>query len=182
MEPFFLLEAMPPGRMFAIDEQTLRQMIFLVINVAVLAFILSKLLYRPVLQILHDRRARILDEVQNAEKNKTEALELKAQYEAAIKGVEQERTEILETARRLAAEKSKEQLAEARAEAENVKNRALKEIELEQDRTKGEMKQAVIDISTVMVSKFLSRNIDQAAHEELFNETMAELEEIAWHN
>ena len=44
------------------------------------------------------------------------------------------------------------------------------------------MKQAVIDISSLMVTKFLTRTIDADAHEQLFKETMAELEEMAWHN
>lgn len=182
MDPFFLLESLPPGRMFGLDEATIGQMLFLLINVAVLAFVLSKLLYKPVLQILHDRRARILEEVRTAEKDKTEALQLKAQYEQRLQEVEQEKYEILESARKVAAEKSNEQLALARTEAETVKSRALKEIALEQDRVKSEMKQQIIDVSSVMVTKFLARSIDAATHEQLFNETMAELEEIAWHN
>jgi len=181
MDPFFLLYT-PPGRMFALDPQTFIQMLFIIVNVAILALILTKILYKPVIKILNDRRERILAEVEDAEKNKAEALQLKSKYEEIMKGVEQEKYDILETARKLAAEKSKEQLAEARDEADALRVRAHKEIEMEQDRAKSEMRQAVIDVSSVMVTKFLSRTIDADTHEQLFNETMAELEEIAWHN
>jgi F-type H+-transporting ATPase subunit b len=182
MCPFFLLEALPPNRMFALDQQTIVQMIFVLVNAIVLAFVLSKLLYKPVLQILHDRKKRILSDVRAAEEDKAEALKLKAQYEKIMMDVEQEKQEILEAARKAATERKNEQLAEARSEAEAVKARAYKEIEMEQDRAKSEMKQAVINVSSVMVTKFLTQTIDADIHDQLFNETMAELEEISWHS
>ena len=182
MTPNFLLEAGPIARMFAIDPQTFSQVGFILVNVAVLAFVMSKLLYKPVTKILEERKARIHEEIETAEKDKVEALKLKEQYEKILKDVEQEKLEILESARKVADERKNEQLAEARTEAENLKNRAKKEIEQEQERAKSEMKQAVIDASSAIAAKFLARNIDAATHEQLFNETMAELEEVAWHS
>ena len=182
MYPFFILQNLPEGRLFALDLQVVVTSVIVLINVAILAYVLSKLLYRPVLRILHERRVRILEDVQTAEKDKIEALKLKEQYEMIMKNANQEKYEILESARKLAVEKSREQVEEARAEAESIKARALKEIELEQERAKSEMKQAVIDVSSSMVLKFLSRTIEEDVHQLLFDETMAELEEIAWHS
>ena len=182
MEMFFLLQNLPPERLFGLDMQTIIQMIAVLLNVCLLAFILSKLLYKPVLQILHDRRARILGEMQTAQKNKEEALELKAEYEQIMKNVAEEKQQILDGARKQALERTQEQLAEARVEAEAVKARAQKEISLEQERAKSELKQTVIDVSSLMAGKFLSKAIDADTHDELFNEVMAELEEIAWHS
>ena len=182
VDPLFLLQNVPDGRMFGLDQQTFVQMVILIINVAVLALILSKLLYEPILKVLNDRKARILDEVESAEKNKADALQLKADYEQAIKGIEQEKYDILDAARKQATEMREQQIAEARNEAEAVKARARKDVEMEQERAKSEMKQAVISASSAIAAKFLARNIDADTHEQLFNETMAELEEIAWHN
>ena len=181
MCPFFLLESLPPGRLFALDQQTVVQIAWVLVNLIVLAVILSKLLYKPVLQILYDRRARVLEDMQTAKKDKVEALKLKEQYEQLMQNADQEKHEILDTARKQAIEAGNEQLAVARSDAEAVKSRAFRDIELEQERAQSEMKQAVIDISSVMVAKFLSRTITPDEHEQLFNETMAELEEIAWH-
>ena len=181
MCPFFLLESLPDGRLFALDQQTVVQIAWVLINLVVLAVVLSKLLYKPVLQLLYDRRARVLSDMQAAQKDKEEALKLKEQYEQLMQSADQEKHEILDAARKQAIEAGNEQLAIARNDAEAVKSRAFRDIELEQDRAKSEMKQAVIDISSVMVSKFLSRSITPDEHEQLFNETMAELEEIAWH-
>ena len=182
MDMFFVLQSLPPGRLFALDTQTVVQMVAVLFNAGLLAFILSKLLYKPVLQLLHDRRARIIEEIQTAEKNREDALKLKAEYELIMKNVAEERQQILDNARKQAVERTQEQLAEARTEAEIVKSRALKEISLEQERAKSEMKQTIIDVSALMASKLLIKAIDADAQEQLFNETMAELEEIAWHN
>jgi len=182
MDLFFILQTVPPGRLFGLDMQTIIQMIAVLLNVCLLAFILSKLLYKPVLQNLHDRRARILDEIQTAQKNKEDALVLKAEYEEIMKNVAEEKQQILEDARKQALERTQEQLAEAKEEAEAVKSRAQKEISLEQERAKSELKKTVIDVSSLMASKFLSKAIDADIHDELFNEVMAELEEVAWHN
>ena len=181
MCPFFLLESLPDGRLFALDQQTAVQIAFVLVNMIVLAVVLSKLLYKPVLQILFDRRARVLGDIQAAQKYKADAIQLKEQYEQLMKDADQEKLQILETARKYAIEASNEQLTIARNDAEAIKTRAFREIELEQDRVKSEMKKAVIDISSIMVTKFLTRTITPEEHEQLFNETMTELEEIAWH-
>lgn len=182
MSPFFLLESLPDGRLFALDQQTLVGIVIALINVSVLAFVLSWLLYKPVLQILFDRRARVLGALQSAEKDKSDAHELKEKYEHFMMDVEQEKQDILDAARKLATENSEAHMAETRNEADAAKNRAFREIELEQERAKSEMKQAVIDTSSIIASKFLSKNINADEHDRLFDETMAELEEIAWHS
>jgi len=182
MDLFFMLQTVPEGRLFGLDLQTVIQISAVLFNVGLLAFIMSKLLYKPVLQILHDRRARILEEIQTAQKNKEDAQVLKAEYEEIMRNVAEEKQQILDDARKQALERTQEQLAEAKIEAEAVKSRAHKEISLEQERAKSELKKTVIDISSLMASKFLSKAIDADVHDQLFDEVMAELEEIAWHS
>lgn len=182
MDPqvFFLLESVPPGRLFGLDGQTLVQMVIQLLNVSLLAYVLSRLLYKPVRKFLGDRAERIQDQLQFAEEEKTKATELRSEYEQKVKEIAREKDEILDAARKLAAEKSKEQLDAARDEAESVKVRALKDIEMERERVKDEIKQSIIDVSSTMTAKFLSKNIDADVHEQLFNEAIAELEEISW--
>jgi len=179
---FFLLESAPPGRVFGIDMQTLIGMGITFLNIAFLSFMLSYLLYKPVREFLLKRTMRIREQLQFAEQEQAKGTELKQQYEQKMKDIERERNDILDAARKQAADKTKQQLAEARSEAEATKARAFQEIELEQERVQDEMKKAIIDISSAMTAKFLSRAIDADTQEKLFNETMAELEEIAWHS
>jgi F0F1-type ATP synthase membrane subunit b/b' len=53
---------------------------------------------------------------------------------------------------------------------------------MERERAADEMKKSVIEISSAIAAKFLTKSIDADEHEKLFNETLAELEGIAWHS
>jgi len=179
--PFFL-SAAGDGYIFALDAQTIRQILFNLVNIAFLAFLISKFLYKPVLRILSERTNRIQNQIVSAENDQAQAKELKSKYEQILRDVEQEKNEIIEAARKQAALRSEEQEAVAKTEAASIKARAQKEIDLEKERVKDEVKKTVIDVSSAIAAKFLAQKIDEETHERLFNETMAELEGIAWRN
>jgi len=191
---FFLLASEPAGnvlqsevvgrvfgmeinRVFGLDGNTLTGVIFILINVSILAIVLAKVLYKPVLKFLDDRKERIKAQIKQAEEDKMSANELKAQYEAKIKDIEVERDEILDAARKDAVEKGKQIIDEAKAEAEAIRVRANKNVEMEQERVKDEMRQSIIELSSVMAQKFVERTIDQDLQDKLFTEVMAELNE-----
>ena len=178
----FLLDSLPPGSMFALDAQTLIRVGITLFNVLLLAFVMTKLLYKPVREMMLKRTIRIREQMLRNEEEQTKVNELKTEYERMIKDIDLERTGILAEARKLAVENSKKQLDDARSEAESIKARAFQEIALEQERVQHEMKKAIIDVSSAITGKFLTRSIDADTHEQLFNETMAELEELAWHS
>ena len=179
---FNLLQSVPQERLFGLDGHTLIGIIIQLASVIVLFVILKKLLHKPVTDFLKKREDRIEGDLQLAENEKVKANQFKLEYEQKVKDIAREREEILDAARKVAAERAKETEAAARSEAETIKTRALKDVELEQERAKAEVKQAIIECSSAMVSKFLTRAIDAEMQEKLFNETMAELEDVAWHN
>jgi len=183
VNPQMLLLLAAEGYVFpGIGMMTVIQAVAQLFSVVVLFVILRKLLHKPIGDFLRKRAERIENDLKYAEDEKASANALKAEYEQKLKDIELEKAGILETARKLASEKAKESEAAAKTEAEVIRTRALKDIELEQERAKSELKDAVISISSVMAAKFLEKAIDEATHEQLFNETMAELEGLAWHN
>lgn len=178
---FFLLNSeMPPDYIFGMNSETFTSMLFIFLNVVILAVVMTKVLYQPVKKMLADRTARIQSDIESAEQERAKANELKSQYEIKVNEIQKEKEAILEEARKLAVENKEMQMAAAKSEADAVKARAQKEIKMEQDRAQDEMKNAVINISSAIASKFLAKNIDAATHEQLFNETMVELEGMAW--
>jgi len=176
MNPIFLLQTVPEGRMFALDAQTFTQAGVNLIIVGILALILYLLLYKPVLNYLTARRASIDGNLESAEKNKAQAMALKSDYEQLIKKIDAEKYDIHDSARKQAAEQAKEKVAAARSKADGVRSAARAEIEKEKERAQVEMKQVAMDISNAIVGKFLSQEIDKAAQEQLFNEAKLELE------
>jgi len=175
-----VLSSLPPGRLFNIDQQTFIAIVANLVNLGILAFVFSKLLYKPVRNIMHKRTERIQGQIAQAEEDIAKATELKLQYEKKIEEVQRERDEILGEARKLAAEASQRLIAEAKKEAEAVRTRATANVEMEWERAEADMRTAIIDISALMAEKFVSLAINKETHDRLFDETMADLEGMSW--
>jgi F-type H+-transporting ATPase subunit b len=163
-----------------IDADTFISMIPFLVNFIVLALILSRLLYRPVRDFMHSRTERVLNQINQAKNDMEKAGELKLQYEQQLKSIEAERDGIIDEARKNAAETGKQIVADAKSEADDLLTRAKANIKLEVERAQEEMRQQIIEVSAVMSERFIKRAIDANDHERLFDETMAELEEMAW--
>ena len=172
----FLLLSAPEGRLFGLDQQTIIQIIAVFINVAFLAFALSKLLYNPVRNFLNNRAERIKSELETAKSEAETANNLKLEYETKLKNIELERTEILDEARKEAGERAARLLAEAKSESEALKARAREQAQAELERIEAGAKQAILEISSAMTEKLVAIAIDKQTHDRLFAETMAELE------
>jgi len=171
---------LPPGRIFDIDQQTLVQIVASIINVAVLAAVLAFLLYRPVRNILKKRTERISGQLIQANEDLAKAAELKQIYERKIEEIEREREEILVETRKTAADSSRRLLAEAKKDADAIKERASAGVKAEWDRAENDMRTAIIDVSSVMAEKFVSLAINKETHDKLFEETVSDLEGMKW--
>ncbi|MCL1819839.1 MAG: F0F1 ATP synthase subunit B [Oscillospiraceae bacterium] len=176
----YFLTDVPPSYVFGIELQTFISVGLTLINLAILAFVLTKLLYKPVLNFLQKRADRVQEQIERAETDSASAAALKLQYEEKLKAIDLQREEILEEARKQAVARSKQILAEAKSESDAVRNRAAKEIELEMERAKDEIRQAILEVSVIIAEKYIARAIDAELHEKLFASTMAELEEAPW--
>lgn len=175
-----LLAAEPTGRVFGLDQQTLVQIAIQLFNTGVLAALLTFVLYKPVRAFLKKRTDKISGQLTRAKDDMARAHELKTEYEQKLTDIEQERSEILTEAHKLAAEKGKQLVEEAKREAATLKERAAHEIDMERERAKDEMKQAIIEVSAAMAGKFVVQTIDADVQSRLFDETMTELEEATW--
>lgn len=176
----FLLNAVPEGRVFGLDQQTLIDIAFQLFNVCFLAAVLGFILYKPVRKFLQERADRISGQLSDAETKMIQADKLKLEYEKKLKEIDAERVKILDAARNSAAEKSNHILHEARDEAALIIKRAEESIEKEKERLKKEAKLHIIQLSSLMAAKFVQQSIDSSAQDKLFEETLAELEEATW--
>jgi len=171
---------LPPGRVFDIDQQTLIQIVLNIINVAALAGVLAFLLYRPVRNVLNKRSTKIQGQLMQAEEELEKATDLRHKYEQKMEEVEREREEILGEARKVAADSSRRLLAEAKKEAETIRERAAANVEMEWERAENDMRTAIIDVSAVIAEKFVTLAINKETHDKLFEESISNLEGMKW--
>jgi len=163
-----------------LDTNTFVQVAANLVNLVILAVVLSFLLYKPVRNFLRKRTDRIQGQIAEAADELAKAEELKLRYEAKLEEVQSERDEILSEANRIAAEKSQRLIAEARKEADAIKARAATTAELEWERAESEMRNAIIEVSSVMAEKFVTLAINKETHDRLFEEALVDLEGVKW--
>ena len=60
------------------------------------------------------------------------------------------------------------------------KAKAEADIRLEQEKVKDEMKTQMIDVSTLMASKFVALSIDEAKQNEIIDEVIKEMGDVQW--
>ena len=167
-------------RLIGFDPQLLHDAVLTGINIFILFFALSYLLFNPARDFLEKRRKKIADELEQAALDQKSAAEMKAEYDAKLKAVNKEADAILEEARRKAKRREAEILDEARAEAARIVERAGKEIELERKKALDEMKQEVVSIASLMAGKVVAASIDTQVQDALIDETLKEMGENTW--
>ena len=167
-------------RLIGFDAQLLFVFFWTAINIFILFFGLSYLLFNPVRNVLEKRRQKIAGELAEAADNKKSAAAMKAEYEAKLKEVSKEADGILEEARRKAKIREAEIVEEARAEAARIIERAGREIELEKKKALDDMKQEIISIASVMAGKVVAASINTTVQDALIDETLKEMGESTW--
>ena len=167
-------------RLIAFDAQLLHDAVLTGINVFVLFFCLSYLLFNPVRDVLEKRRKKITGELEQAASDQKSAAALKEEYEAKLKDVNKEAEGILEAARKKAKTREAEIVEEARAEAARIIERANREIELEKKKAMDDLKQDVVNIAALMAQKAIGNSIDVKIQDTLIDETLKEMGEFTW--
>jgi F-type H+-transporting ATPase subunit b len=163
-----------------LNSQTLILVASHLINVGLLAFILSKILYKPVQRFMAARSERIAGQLEHAAGETEKAEKLKTLYEQKLKDIGAERDAILDAARKQAADTSRQLLAEAKEEADAVRAKAQANAAMEWERAQDELKSAIIDVSAAMTVKFIAQTMDDKTREQLFAESVEELGAMSW--
>jgi F-type H+-transporting ATPase subunit b len=94
--------------------------LFQIINFVVLLFILKRLLYKPIREIMEKRRGLIEKTVEDAERAKKEALELKEKHQEELKNLSELRIQMLEKVKEEAETERKKVMSEAEKEAKKI--------------------------------------------------------------
>ncbi len=175
-----LLSAVPGGRVFGLDQQTLISTLIQLLNACILAVVLGIILYKPVREFMKKRSEKIGGQLEGARAKMAEADKVKAEYEKKLSEIESERALILEAAKAEAAEGAKHVIAQARSEASAIKQRAEESVRTERERLKKETKHHIVEVSALMTEKLISRTADGIVQEELFNQALSELENATW--
>src|ERR687895_119904 len=121
-----------------------------VIAFFILLFLLARYVYPPIREQIQERQAEIERAIDEAEKTRSEARELLAEY--------------------------RRQIEEARGEGRQILEDARKQAEAQRERTKSEVRREVADMVVQASEQVIGRSIDRDEHERLISQALDELE------
>lgn len=152
---------------------------FQVINFTVLLFILKRVLYRPVKEIMDKRRKLIAKTLEDAEKTKSEAEELRKKNQEELQSIKEMRAHMTETMKTEIAEERNRLLAGAEAEAGKIIERDKALFEMELSRTRTELKAHAIKAVSMYASELFRDISDKKLHDAVFRKVKDDIGRIA---
>lgn len=167
-------------RLINFDPQLVNDIVITGINIFILFFALSYLLFDPARDYLEKRKQKIAGDLETAKTSREDALAMKAEYEAKLKEIDKEAEQIIDDARKKAKRQEAEIIAEAKEEANRILARAGREIELEKKKALEEAKQEIVSIASLMAGKVVAASIDTRVQDVLVEETLKEMGESTW--
>ena len=142
-----------------------------IINFLILLFILGKFAYKPLMKVLDERRERVANDLETAEKTRVEAEALKAQYSKQLADAREEANAILDKANKAGQKVHDDYMAQAQAEKDQMMTAAKQTIADEKDQAMSDVRAQVINLATEIASKVVDQKLNSAADQELVAKT-----------
>ncbi len=150
--------------------------IWTIVTFLVLLTLLAKFAWTPLLQALESRQALIrksLDDAQQATKE-LERLNLEA---AQIVNRARAEAEAIVSQSRSDGDRLREEIKQkARAEADHIVKNAERQIQLETSRALEQIRREAVDLSVMIASKIIQRNLSKEDNERLIDEALKQVE------
>ena len=134
----------------------LSTLIFQIVNFLILAALLTKFLFRPVIRLLDERAKRVTQALDEAETREEEAKRIKEEYLKKLEEAKREAQALREAAKEEAERIRQEVIEQARAEVQAMRARAEEEIERERAEAIRRHREEIATLVTSMSARMLT--------------------------
>ena len=146
-----------------------------VISFLVVCLLLNRFAYRPVLQVLEQRRQRIAESLENAEKIKQQLAEAEARHAEILERANGEAQKMINEARTSAAALAQTRQQQAITEAEGIITQAREAIQLEHDRMLADLRREVARLVVATTGKVTGKVLTADDQHRLSEEAAREI-------
>ena len=147
-----------------------------VANVLILFVLLRIFLFKPLNKIRDERTRIVQDNLDSAEKAKTEAEELRQQYEDSISEAKEKANQIIMKAHEDAESERSAIIRKSQEEAEKIVADADRTIENERKRVLRQAQSEIADLAIEAASKIIGENVDEEKNRRLVDKFLSEEE------
>ena len=138
-----------------------------VFNFAILLVFLRLVVWKPLINVIDQRKQKIGEEITTAENSRKEADEIRNQLKVDLANAKEDAREITQRATKTAEEEAAQILEAAKAESNRIKESALQDIQLERDKAIAELRNEVAGLSILVASKVVSEKMTADVQEDL---------------
>lgn len=146
-----------------------------IVNFTLMVVLLTILLYKPIQRMLAERRDRIAKSMADVDEARAAAARAQQDYDARIAEAQRRAQEIIGQAAQAGEKVRAEIEAEARREAEAIRQKAHEEAAAEKARVLSEVQSQIASLSMTATERVLGRAVDAKAQRELVDQVIAEL-------
>jgi F-type H+-transporting ATPase subunit b len=138
--------------------------------------VLGKFAWGPVLDLLKSREKFIHDALSTAKHEREAAQASLAEYTEKLRAARAEAVAIIQQSRDDANRLRDEMRTKAKAEADGIVRNAERQIQLETERALQQIRHEAIDLSVMIASKLIQRNLTKEDNDRLIAEAMRQVE------
>lgn len=160
-------------------EITLGTFVFMMINFVVLMIFLVRFMYHPIQSMLEQRRKKISDDLNEAQKSRETWEQKQHEAKAALEKASAEAFEMVERARGEAEKLKEEILNKARQEAEDLRQRTQAEIERAKRAAADELREGAVSLAISAASKVIGEKMSAEINETLIRRALNSIEKGA---
>ncbi len=153
------------------------QILISLANLTILFLLLKKFLYKPVTKMLEQRRAEIDAQYSDAETAKQSAEAKEAELTERLSHAKRDAEGIVKDAADAARIRGDKIVEDAKATADGIIRQAELDAELQRKRAEAAIKTQIIDVSTALTEKMLSREINADDHKALIDDFIEKIGE-----
>ena len=139
-------------------------------------YVLKRFAFGPIQKTIDDRRNRIRESVEEAERARTEARQLLEEHRALIGQAKSEAGEILADARRTADSQRERAKEEIEVDRQRRLEDTRRQIEAETTRALEQIRAEVADLTVVATTKVTGKVLDREDHRRLIEDAIGDLD------
>ncbi len=147
-----------------------------ILTFLVLFGLLARFAWKPLLAMLEKREEIIRQSLDDAEKVKNELQRLQQESKEILSKARVEAQSILAKTRSEAEQLKGEIRQKAKAQADSILRDAEKQIQVETEKAIAMLKSEVVDLSLVVASKLIRRNLSKEDNQSLIEESLKQFE------
>lgn len=144
------------------------------INFTILLIVLGWAIKRFLFPLLDERTKRIQEGLDASEEAKRRLADTEQESAAELDKARREGQDLVGQAQQMSARIQEEARESARAEGEQLLERARSEIQLERDAAIAELRREFADLTITAAERVIRRSLDADTHKELIEEVLAE--------